>query len=563
MEAIAFTPPDRTETLARQFLSRADSPDDDDEAAALSIYALALAADLAIFAPSSSGATAIDRYLRGHPPAGGEKTEAAQALRRARFRVIRIEACDETSRCRGIDLATGEPVAFHDDGTGRERVGSTLATRLCPLGGGDFVTTGPTITLNDDSLAVARGFMRPNGKGMVNPERCAEAVYRHVVRHDGVPDDILATLNDVFDEPELFPYGPETGPISELAHRWAEQGGDPSPADLAAARGHASPDHLIDAVELAGLAADFELPALSAAFERIAVIQIETMRRRKAVSARAPSIDDVARLIDDEIRAGTVSPETRARFEDLRRRAGAASRGKPGDANLDRLLQVIQGLRAKTVDQGCTEAEAMAAAAKVAELLDRYGLSLSDVEFRRQSCESVGIATTRRRTGPIDHTVPHIAAFFDCRCWTEKTANDTLGYVFFGLPGDVEAAQYLYELVERTFETETAAFRTGDFYRGLHSSARRDGTGSFQMGLARGIIAKLDTLRQEREAALHRSSGRDLMVVKASIVDEEVDRLGLAFTYKPIGGKRYVMTDAYAAGQEAGERFDYRPGIGR
>jgi hypothetical protein len=274
-------------------------------------------------------------------------------------------------------------------------------------------------------------------------------------------------------------------------------------------------------------------------------------------------------MIDEEIRARKLSPGVRARFGDLRRRAGASGSGarlgaaKLGDANLDRLLQVIRGLRAKTVDQGCTEAEAMAAAAKVAELLDRYGLSLSDVELRRQSCAGVGIETTRRRSGPLDRTVPHIAAFFDCRCWTEKTASETLGYIFFGLPGDVEAAQYLYELVERTFETETAGFKDGDFYRSLNSSERRDGTGSFQLGLARGIIAKLDKLRQEREAALRRSSGRDLMVVKASVVDEELDRLGLSFTAKPIGGKKYVMADAYAAGQEAGERFDYRPGIGQ
>jgi hypothetical protein len=113
-----------------------------------------------------------------------------------------------------------------------------------------------------------------------------------------------------------------------------------------------------------------------------------------------------------------------------------------------------------------------------------------------------------------------------------------------------------------TFETETLAFKGGDFYRDLHSSERRSGTNSFQLGLASGIVAKLDTLRKEREASLHRSSGRDLMVVKASIVDQELDKLGLAFTSKVFGGRKYVLPDAYAAGQEAGERFDYRPGIG-
>jgi len=36
---------------------------------------------------------------------------------------------------------------------------------------------------------------------------------------------------------------------------------------------------------------------------------------------------------------------------------------------------------------------------KVAELLDRHGLSLSEIELRRQACEGVGIDTARRRRG--------------------------------------------------------------------------------------------------------------------------------------------------------------------
>ena len=51
-------------------------------------------------------------------------------------------------------------------------------------------------------------------------------------------------------------------------------------------------------------------------------------------------------------------------------------------AGLDKLKVRIQALRAKTIDNGCTEDEALSAAAKVAELLDRYDLSLTDVELR-------------------------------------------------------------------------------------------------------------------------------------------------------------------------------------
>jgi hypothetical protein len=54
---------------------------------------------------------------------------------------------------------------------------------------------------------------------------------------------------------------------------------------------------------------------------------------------------------------------------------------------LDKLKLRIQALHAKTIANGCTEDEALSAAAKVAELLDRHDLSLSDLELRASPCE--------------------------------------------------------------------------------------------------------------------------------------------------------------------------------
>jgi len=68
----------------------------------------------------------------------------------------------------------------------------------------------------------------------------------------------------------------------------------------------------------------------------------------------------------------------------------------PDHAALDRLKARIQGLRSKTTDNGCTEAEALLAAAKVAELLDRYDLSLTDFEIRDAPCEQREYETTAR-----------------------------------------------------------------------------------------------------------------------------------------------------------------------
>ena len=102
-------------------------------------------------------------------------------------------------------------------------------------------------------------------------------------------------------------------------------------------------------------------------------------------------------------------------------------------AALDKLKLRIQGLRAKTIDNGCTEGEALAAAAKVAELLDRYDLSLTDVELREAPCDRLEYETHRKKRIPLDDCIGAIADFCDCRVWREKNPTAYLrdGQLFF------------------------------------------------------------------------------------------------------------------------------------
>jgi hypothetical protein len=225
------------------------------------------------------------------------------------------------------------------------------------------------------------------------------------------------------------------------------------------------------------------------------------------------------------------------------------------------VLARIQALRAKTVDRGCTEEEAIAAAEKVAELLDRHGLSLSEVELKDQACEGFGVGTGRRRFGPVDSCIPTVGMFCDCRVWSEKAANGEIRHVFFGLPADVAGARYLYELIERAFATETELFKRSELYAEHRSGDRRSATQSFQTGLAHGIARKLHELRQRRGETMRTETGRDLVPVKEAVVEEELAKLGLRFQTRGSGRGRHVLRDAYEAGHEAGDRFEYRPGI--
>ena len=228
----------------------------------------------------------------------------------------------------------------------------------------------------------------------------------------------------------------------------------------------------------------------------------------------------------------------------------------------DSLLTRIAGLRAKTTDRGCTEQEALAAAAKVSELLDRHGLTLTELELRAQPCERRVIVTGRARPAPFDECGPAVAALFDCRFWMETSVVDSqrrLSLVFFGLPADVVAAEYLMQLIAGAFETEGNRFRRGPAYMKGRGNGRRVLHTSFVLGMGHGIQQALRTM-QDARVKRHATTGRDLVVVKAGVVDAEYHKLGLRMRTR-VAADRRVNRDAYGSGHAAGERFQPAPGL--
>lgn len=228
-------------------------------------------------------------------------------------------------------------------------------------------------------------------------------------------------------------------------------------------------------------------------------------------------------------------------------------------AALDKLKIRIQALRAKTIDNGCTEDEALSAAAKVAELLDRYDLSLTDLELRAASCERRIYETHRKKRIPIDDCIGAIAHFCDCRVWREKNAAGESSYVFFGLRPDIEVAHYLTELIDAAVRAELGRFKTSADYGRLRHQERHLANASFALGMVTSIAKKLTAMKASRDQVNH-STGRGLVVFKTSVVDAEFDKLDMKLRTLR-GGSRMVSVMAYEAGGAAGVTLAINPGI--
>lgn len=225
----------------------------------------------------------------------------------------------------------------------------------------------------------------------------------------------------------------------------------------------------------------------------------------------------------------------------------------------DKLRTRIQGLRAKTVDNGCTEGEALAAAEKVAELLDRHDLSLTDIEIREAPCERREYETHRKKRIPLDDCIGAIAEFCDCRVWREKDQAGEGRYVFFGLRADVEVAHYLTEVIDAAVRSELGRYKTSPDYQRFKHQERHLANASFALGMVASIADKLMAMKAGRDQ-VNNSTGRGLVVLKAAVVDTELDKLDLKLRTVH-RSSRMISPMAYDAGGEAGESFAIKPAI--
>lgn len=226
--------------------------------------------------------------------------------------------------------------------------------------------------------------------------------------------------------------------------------------------------------------------------------------------------------------------------------------------DLDKLKTRLQALRAKTIANGCTEEEALAAAAKVAELLDRHDLQLSDLEMRAEQCEQSVIATNRKQRQPISACIPAIAEYCDCKAWREKDETGRIRYVFFGLRPSIEMAHYVYDVIAAAMQTGWENYaRTQRFIRYAN-----DDKGSFLFGMAVSIADKLSAMKMDRDQANRMGGGRDLVVVRHAIVDAEFAKLDLNLRQGRASGKK-VAAGAFEAGQSAGHALNIHPPLGQ
>ena len=147
-EALAFIARDKVEHQARHWLSGVPWIVRDGHW----MFARSLALELALIAPSLTGSTAFDRLARGILGRAANDIAAVALLRRSRPRLARLTGH------RFEDLATGETRTLLPSPAAE---GGLVFGRFAVTADGFAIATGPLLPLDEEALAMAQGFIRP------------------------------------------------------------------------------------------------------------------------------------------------------------------------------------------------------------------------------------------------------------------------------------------------------------------------------------------------------------------------------------------------------------------
>ncbi len=224
-------------------------------------------------------------------------------------------------------------------------------------------------------------------------------------------------------------------------------------------------------------------------------------------------------------------------------------------ADRKKLREIIAALKARTEANGCTEAEAMTAAEKVAELLSKHGMDdAAELEFDQWRVE-IG-----RRT-VVDKLWGYVATFCHCKLWYQKDfLSKGWTVVYFGRWNDVAVAEYLHGMLDHHITSATKAFKkTKDYTRRRSPKTKREATKAFQEGMVNALADKLWTIQWRRVPRVEGTNHQALVLSPLGAVEAELERRGMTFSSKglaPVKGTGKRFDNERAGGAAAGRSVD-------
>lgn len=218
----------------------------------------------------------------------------------------------------------------------------------------------------------------------------------------------------------------------------------------------------------------------------------------------------------------------------------------------EKLAARIRALRAKTVENGCTEGEALAAAEKLAQLLADHNMTLDEADLRASPFtrhDHVGAGTVGLKLWKVASAVAELT---NTRTWTGGRDAPT-GVTFLGLSHEVEVAAYMLAICERAMRTEAQTLMRS--IRHLPQIKQAAKMVPFVDGMADRLARRI------RDMIPPVVAGTGLIVLRNALIDQEMERHGIELESNG-PARRPLDTAAYRAGLNAGDKVALNRGLG-
>ena len=214
----------------------------------------------------------------------------------------------------------------------------------------------------------------------------------------------------------------------------------------------------------------------------------------------------------------------------------------------------MKALAAKTIANGCTEAEANIAFEMLQKLQTKYNMTLNEAEIRG---EGVAFITFLKPLQMALFTLPGIKTLADVSPVYDESSNAVL---FFGNKHDIEYAHYLFAIVNGALIREWNNFILTKEYSSLRKSKHNSDyiKSSFHAGIGQRLLNRLLTMAKENET-ISMSNGKELVILKESMQKEAMGRVGIETMEISKEIKANAM--AYNEGDKAGAKISLSRGI--
>jgi hypothetical protein len=210
-----------------------------------------------------------------------------------------------------------------------------------------------------------------------------------------------------------------------------------------------------------------------------------------------------------------------------------------------KMLERVKALLAKTIVNGCTEGETLAALAKARELMAAYEITESEVQPETEKAQIHPTGSHWYDPYLIKRWLAHdVAGFCRCRVWWSSNREIT----FCGLESDVIFATWLLDTLQQFAIRELMAFLNDLKQQGKPTP--RSVSSSFVHGCTGRIGKRLQELTPVEPV------GSGLVVSRNALIDAAMAEAGIRLSSRS-SSVRIGDGGAYAAGDAAGNHANF------